>query len=812
MLDNYQFNKTITNLQDRFRELPTPKGGMMNVGYLIDLALCENLDNNVELNFQPYRSLDVTRKKICNKIYSILDGEQKNKFLLLHRIISDSYYHEDENSNQSKKRKMFAVDYNAKSLMNVNKPVLISIDAKAGVGKSFFEVAFITTYHRPVNIYIFSHVLIAPLKRHPNIKSATIASFKMQIQLHFKSSFRYNNPYVTPFDGLIRILAFIGSIKTDKIYSDLMIIDEYTVLEPEMLLIFYFYSLKYNKNLIFSGDSKQLNSIQTSQFHTQSNLKILNILATESITLEVVKRSTDVSFNKLVDKLRLLTVGGNTSLTYNIEHDIFIDHEYKFYSQSDYTSTLLASRHSTLTKRIKEYIEYMDANQIKYYISPYFVNVKDDRNSKIKSFKVESSDDKFCPWLLLVENDLYEYIKKTDKDIIEKIIVRLDAIAFMYIGDCPIASKLYATNVHTGEKYEILREELLESYFITNEYLIWLNNNALKNSEYTKRTYPVFQFPLKSTKISTYHSIQGSTISQNKIEINMDHANMESIYVGFSRVSDYSLINKLYTKQLYSHMLTKILNYFDDDQYYYKIGNTYTDKEFIGKLSTVLNYLNHPNNVNILANLKHNQNLIKESTVKEYIAQFQQINYFEVDDYSKFESMTKRNAKIKKREYDKVTLMLKEKNDEVSSLMILTKFIKKHNKELLKIITPKVLSFEPEPKCFFGPNCFRYIYENYNGVNKLKNIFADFYKQHYPDEYINKLNFIFSDTMQLYPKFKDTGHTFEFKNKYSIDLRGVNKYDIISRKYDARYNQNDVEVEDYFNDDVYNFFNNPKNF
>ena len=817
MMENYQLNKSLTNSQNMFRDLPEPKG-KPNLDYLIELSLLRNINNNVKLEFQSFKSLDSMKVKVCNKIYSLFDIEQRNKFLLLHKLISESYYNEIEsNDDMSKRRKLYAIDTlnTMHNIGGVSNPIVISIDSKPGVGKSFTLIAFISTYIRPVNVYIYCHTLISPLKRHPNIISNTIASFKVKCLngLSYKASFRYANKYITPFDVMVRLLALIDSIQKDKTDSDLLVIDEYTVLEPEMLLLYYFYSLKYNKNLIFSGDSKQLNSIQTSQFHSQSNLKILQILSTESIELEVVKRSKDPLFNKLIDKLRSLTGGSNTSLTFNIEHNIFLDHEYKFYATTDYSSTLLATRHVILTKRVRDYRAYLLQNNIIPYESPYFINVKDKKNTMIRSYKVEDNNEtaKFCPWLLLVKNDLYEYIRKNKNDYIESLTVCLNEIQYMAIDNNTVAAvKVFATNIYTGEQYEIERQELKESYYITSEYLIWLNESALKSTIHKRRDYPVFQFPLKLTKTSTFHNIQGSTISHNKIEINMEFANVEAIYVGLSRVSDYSLINKMYSKYLHSHMLTKIMNHFDDNMYYYKISektlyfyNNLKQKQInlklIEQLGRALEVLNRKKNIKTIEELN-------KSILDMDAEIFKSSQYFEVFDSDKFESGMKRDIKIKKAAYQCVMDKLKEKNDNTSSLMILTEFIKHENKNLLEIIKPKNKSFECNPKSFVGQHCYRYIYENYNGVNELKKRFAKFYEKKYPYEYKNSLNFIFSDTMQLYPKFKDTMKPFDFFNNCDIDITGVNKFDIISRKDDSSYCDDECNGDEFVFDEVYDFF------
>lgn len=810
MIENYQFNQALQSTQDPFREIPKLKG-KPNLKYLIELALQRNLDNNVQLLFPLSQSVNKNQIKICNAIYLLLDNEQRNKFLLLHRLISDSYYspNEDVNLNTSyyDQNKRPKITYAANTTLQnkpgeVSKPVVISIDSKPGVGKSFTLVAFITTYKRPVNVYIFSHILCAPLKTHPNIQADTIASFKTKcLRLNFKSSFRYNNPYITPFDALVRLLAIIESISEDRTDSDLFYIDEYTVLEPEMLLLYYFYGLKYNKNLIFSGDSKQLNSIQTSQFHVQSNLKILEILSTESIVLEVVKRSIDVDFNKKVDKLRTLTVGCNTPLTYNIEHDIFLDHEAKFYTATDYNSTLLASRHVILTKRIRDYVNYLNENNKPHYICPYFINLKDQHNN-IASFKVDETieNTKFCPFLLLVIGDVYEYIKKTNKSFIERVSVRLEQIQYQKINNHLAAFKLNVRDIDTNEMYEIERTELKESYYINNDYLKWLNENALNKTEYNKREYSVYQFPLKLTKISTFHNIQGSTISHSKIEINLEYANVEAIYVGFSRVSDYNLINKIYSRNLYSHMLTKLMNYFDGNLYYYKFGSEFADQQLIKQLIDALHCLNCNSHLNTTA---AKNNILNDSNVNI----FKNIKYFEADDYTKFETISRRHARIKKSHYDFVMERLKEKDDQVSSLMILTKFIKQHNKTLLEILKQKNRSIIKQPSMYLGKHSYRNIYEHYNGINKLKELFATFYKNYYPNEYANKLNFIFSDTMQLYPKFKDETRPFDFISTSNVNIDGVNKFDIIARKDDPAFDEeeNEFNIND-FNDEVYDFF------
>lgn len=479
----------LVNLSFKFHEYTTP-----------EKLLCTN-----------YNSLD-NNSRIINVLYSQLNTIQKKCFEEMHSDLSNRTHS------------------------------ITLLDSRPGTGKSHLMASLGLSSKLNILFVVYKQELVDYMQQLPYWDCYTAAKFKIRLfQLNsFRNNFsRYEHTNVTISDILIRIFILTKMMDIKFLLNyDVFIIDEYTVLNPEMVLAFCLMAIIYKKHIIFCGDRCQQNSIDKSkQSSGLSNYHMIYHIATRSIKLENIIRCLDDTYNQKLETFRNIietSKTGSTPLNFSHMFTLYLLFKEHFYQKPVFDKgCYFAIHHKMLTEYIKKFKNYLIHNNIKF------------GESKITN--VPDYDDKFYYTLLLVPGMTYIYNKKKDRNVPlgEYQLINFDDNT-LEIRDTK-TSKIFKIN-----KVKLACENILDSLY---ERL---------NKQYTG---PFYQFPLTPLYTSTYHNAQGLTINTH-IDINLSKSTCESVYVGLSRIKNEKQLNKIECEYLRSLEFTHQQN----DEYYYIIN------------------------------------------------------------------------------------------------------------------------------------------------------------------------------------------------------------------------------------------------
>lgn len=244
-----------------------------------------------------------------------------------------------------------------------------------------------------------------------NIYAQTVTKLTMTLfGVSYHQQFNvYGDTHFEMEDILIKCMYIARHAKGIKLPKfKILIVDEYTVLNPELVLCFCLFAMYRGIHVLFVGDRCQQNSIAQSKFHARvSNYYLLRELSTSPI-FELIEhmRCKDIQFNtKLTSYRNLIREGtGHTPLNPYILFHLYQLFKFNFYCKVDIGASYLAAYHRQLKARVDEIIKTVNAPNV---ISPYFINGQ----------PIVSKSDKFSNVLLLIIGADYIYVRRNDKTI-----------------------------------------------------------------------------------------------------------------------------------------------------------------------------------------------------------------------------------------------------------------------------------------------------------------------------------------------------------------------------------------------------------
>lgn len=498
-------------------------------------------NENSKWNVKKYDSME-SNGGLINHIFKQLEDDQKVAFLKLHETISN------------------------------NSSSISLIDSMPGTGKTHLMALFMLSLRLPVLYTVYKTELMENMKNLSYVQSMTVTKcvLNMFSVNYFKKFNKYDqNLNYTKHDILLKILLMCLSIKTTSFRPfDILIIDEYTILNPEIIISIILYCKLNNKHLIFVGDRCQQNSIAQSQFHDKiSNYFLINTFQPTKIILTKILRCSDLNYNEKLKKFRsfILKRGyGETPCDFHMCLLLYAYFRNNFYNKPDYEASYLSSRHSLLTARAKLIRENFENCPVSEYM--IFSN-----NQYIKS---PYNGNKFSKYLILNKSFSYIYFKRNNPNM------SYGRVKILQIFE----NKLQIKHTLTNQVIYINRE------LINRDEILELQYNTLMNKIVGGKLY---QYPLIPLYTCTYHNAQGLTLN-NRIDINLDMSTCESIYVGLSRVRESVQLNLIESRFL-KNLEYNYLN--PDSKYYYMINNS-NDNTFV-----------EVNTINEFESLKNNKNL-----------------------------------------------------------------------------------------------------------------------------------------------------------------------------------------------------------
>ena len=401
----------------------------------------------------------------------------------------------------------------------------VTIDAPPGSGKTHSLCALVNTiwtkYRIKTCFTVFSNTCVAPIRtRVP--EAFTCCKFLMKsLSMSFDSIKILFDEASTVEQMFCKIykLAFNCDVSS----WDIIILDEYTTISPWLIVFLFFVGKIHKKMIIFAGDKNQQASVSKSQYLKGNNAQLLDLFA-PSIELNAQYRITDPAYLDFINDLKL-TINGckNSKLNFHQLYKMFCHLRATFLTKAQ-VNIFIAPYHTALRQRMTElgtggtWVPFVIQRTGEQVLLP--------------------EHEKFHSALLLKIGLPYLYC---DGDKIRHVVTLVSVS-----GECVYVQ--FQGTVHTLRRVPLIP-------WVDEEHL-WITSQV---------TGVVVQFPIRPMCV-TYYAVQGLTLdTAHKIDLALDGATINAVYVGLSRVATAKQINSMKTKQLFNLMITAHCN----DEYYY---------------------------------------------------------------------------------------------------------------------------------------------------------------------------------------------------------------------------------------------------
>lgn len=400
------------------------------------------------------------------------------------------------------------------------------LDSSPGTGKTFTLSQFGKQSPIPLLYVAYSSNLKGDMDGAPNIDTATCCSFLCRtLKIKYMSAINLWYPQGKTFHEMCRHV--FDLVESATFSHQILVIDEYTVLSPWMIVWFMWCVDRYLLHIIFVGDSYQHASMSQTKYCTVNNFTLLSAIpVTETFTLTVnVRQNSDAWFQKVLAYIRSQMASSHmTKMEFSHKLMLYKLFKDRFYNAVRDDAFFFAQYH----RFIKQHIDAMQGGVKMPYV------IKKTSTSWLAPKFSENS--KFPLYLYLKVGCLYKLKNK---------IVRLTKAT----------AKTVTVQETTNRQSHNLVRTRVTAQTVHKELHAWL---AKSGSAY-------YQYPLNHLT-STYHAIQGMTIPQTLVDFQIDVSHLNSLYVGLSRLSTRNQINSIQTTDLES---LKATSYYNDDYFYF---------------------------------------------------------------------------------------------------------------------------------------------------------------------------------------------------------------------------------------------------
>ncbi|UBZ25562.1 helicase 2 [Crangon crangon nudivirus] len=487
-----------------------------------------------------------------NLIYSKLNSSQQEVFSNIHLQLSSSL----DPHNNSK----------------VLHPKILTLDAPAGTGKSFIIDAIGNTLNwTGTRAIVFSNMLVTVFTQSPNIMTNTTCKFIMNV---------FNVPYDIAIDMFSMeadcdILTRLHELTKDSVGlgdTRLLIVDEYSVLEPLFLATLIILAHKLCFNILFIGDRNQNNTIRS----RSSNYQLLEKTSHVQFRLDIQMRIVEESYNKIMTKVQEIIATHDVGNGDVMNHDAFKSYIFNhltaaFFSRDQLLEYIyLTDTHAKIRLRIKAIEKYCSERNIEYKQQCY-------TNSNKVPIYLPDSNGKFLPYLLLAVGMQYMWYRfKQPSCLVTLVAINTDSVVISLSNKTYAIDPVVLTSFSHGS--------------CPREHFKWI-------SQYVPKDIVIMQYPLRLAAF-TYHSVQGLTIDNALLSIDIHCRTINAIYVALTRVTQKDQIAHIHTDNLMGLIYTK----YKKDGYLYRF-NTYTPEQK-AKLKAGT-YLNKDESLELLNHIRY---------------------------------------------------------------------------------------------------------------------------------------------------------------------------------------------------------------
>ncbi|XP_073826533.1 uncharacterized protein [Musca autumnalis] len=452
-----------------------------------------------------------------------------------------------------------------------SKPQVITLDGPSGTGKSYLIK---TLVH---NIPLTHKVIVYPqsLVRNYAIQKVNSANVCDFIAKNFQFD---NNADVLEMcnrkfadtDTLENCLrAMYENIMDIEIDVDVLILDEYSLISPWLLMCLAHAAKRQGKHFIISGNGDQMNSLHPSKYHGgQSNRDLALALSDHTYYLQEQVIVKDASYCQILDKMhKKFLQCPQTKMTFDILYFLYENFKDMFF-QDNVDAVYVSKDDENRKKRHEEILRQWKGKrlQIFYEFFKFRYRIKNPPakpcNDLPKLYE-ENSDPNYK------ETD-DEWFNFREKGCIQFPINLPLVLGRIYLYDEQYFVKLMAIAEHSlivrdcvnGQVISIKRRPI-EKCKLQKDFL-----KLLKSKCQSKGCYNVCSYPLKLPLV-TYQSIPFQNVSQQKMVLNINNIDANSVYMALSRLPSSELLAGMKTSLLYSLIYTAEIR---NDEYYYKIN------------------------------------------------------------------------------------------------------------------------------------------------------------------------------------------------------------------------------------------------
>ncbi|UHB41810.1 helicase 2 [Macrobrachium rosenbergii nudivirus] len=444
----------------------------------------------------------------------------------------------------------------------IENPKLIIIDAPSGTGKSFL-IDCISLCVEDVNLVIVAKTKIL-LNAISTVNVANVNTFTTCKFLMTTFGLTYNEA-ISIFKNLNSeklVRECIDRLLNSRIVwsFNLLIVDEYSLESPILLIVLCLIAALEKVNVIFMGDIKQQNTLSPSPLHNLTNFELFGEVEKKVYRLDEQMRIKDDKLLKTINMIRQFinenpAIGGNVKSNFHLKYLIFQENYKTFFKIGNYLKDIyLTDKHKSIKDRWIALQDYVKMKKITHVNEPF--KITNSITLETKELILDPKG-KFISNIPLVVGMYYLYRKK---------IVELVEI-------CANCIKIKALN---SQEIQSITKSVWckKSHSCVDENYNWLE------SHYDSTEYFITQYPLQIPYI-TYYYVQGLTFHDVNVSYNLDIDNANSLYVGFSRITKLEQISAIETEDKMNLLYTM----YKHDDYYYKMP-----KVPVGILAELLKY------------------------------------------------------------------------------------------------------------------------------------------------------------------------------------------------------------------------------
>ncbi|AAN04354.1 Orf60 [Heliothis zea nudivirus] len=514
------------------------------LGFILNKPIAFFEDYPPYENATPSMSIACLRK--TNAAYHCLNSSQKVAFQIIHKQISDSF----RLDTASCVPESLDGKYTPPKIHSIEDSFFGVLNSRSGTGKSTIMGVMACSLLTPIMFVVYSNALkddAATL--HTNINARTTCNFIMHtLGLSYnQAKCIFNAPQsktiCSIFYDLLKLLKTFKMVPCndgDFAIPYLIVFDEYTVMQPLMIIFLHMLSRQYKLNILMVGDANQQKAIRTSVYHKMNNMHLLKELASFDLMLTKQMRITDADYLKIIQtiELHLDEKHDNIRMDFHEKYTLYSLLYRHFHINECQTAMFLTATH----RKMKDRIHRCFKESVKE--GRTIVKAEYCRRKAGGSFEAVAlpQNYKFAPLLVLIQG--YSYIKYSETSKCEDVVQFVRKV-----------SPTLIEVVNSSGRLEHLQRIAVNAYNTIDDLRVWLTSQGAR-----------YQYPLRFFT-NTYYSAQGLTLDKCDMELDLDDTTMNAVYVGLTRIREGFRLKRLHTNDLCSLVYTHVKN----DEYYYKV-------------------------------------------------------------------------------------------------------------------------------------------------------------------------------------------------------------------------------------------------